>query len=277
MKKLIALFLFIIMSAQADEYRTFTVEDGRTLKARIIAYDATTGMVQIQRQDNNKLTVPTAAFSKKDQTYITAWQATQDFLSTSKLKLNLKRNEVKSWKKEHEADLSQIKLGKGGGKRDGIEVIATDDNTQYKYDLMIENKGSVPLKNVTVEDRVYYEQEKAVKDDDDKKRRKESGQDDAEERVRYNAVNENKVKDGAARLKPIEPKETKTISTGSVTILKRTVDKPYQDKINLRGSLTGAWVRLTMKGPDGNTVVREIASPASIMKKYPWDQEEEQP
>ena len=276
MKKLITLIVIIHLSARADEYRTFTAEDGRTLKAKVISYDATTGKVQIQRADNNKLTVPAAAFSKKDQTYITFWQAAQDFLSTSKLKLDLKRNEVKSWKKEHEADLSQIKLGKGGGKRDGVEVIATDNHTQYKYDLLIDNNGSASLENIILEYRIYYEQEKAVKNEADEKRRKESGKEDAEERIRYNAVTENKVKDGAARLKPIEPKETKTISTGSVTILKRTVDKPYQDKINLKGSLTGAWVRLTMKGPDGEKVVREIALPASIMKKYPWNPEEEE-
>ena len=276
MKKLITLIVLINLSVRANEYRTFTAEDERTLKAKVVAYDATTGKVQIQREDNKKLTVPTAAFSEKDQTYITAWQATQDFLSTAKLKLELKRNEVKSWKKEHEADLSQIKLGKGDGKRDGIEVIATDNNTQYKYDLLIENKGSASLKNITVEYRVYYEQEKAVKDEEGEKRRKESKQEGAEKRVRYNAVNENKVKDGAARLKPIEPKETKTISTGSVTIMKRTVDKSYQDKINLKGSLAGAWVRLSMKGPDGKKVVREIAQPDSVMKKYPWNPEEEE-
>jgi uncharacterized protein YxeA len=275
MKKWILIFTLINLTVFADQFRTFTAQDGRTLKAKVLTYDAVSGKVQIEREDQKNLTVSSTAFSEKDQIYLSAWLAAQDFRSTSKLKLELKRNEVKSWKKEHEADLSQIKRGKGDGKRDGIEVIATDHNTQYKYDLLIENRGSVSLKNVIVEYRVYYEQEKAVKDEVDEKRRKESGQEDAEERVRYNAVNENKVKDGAARLKPIEPKETKTISTGSVTILKRTVGKSYQDKINLKGSLAGAWVRLTMKGPDGQKIVREIARPASIMKKYPWNPEEE--
>ncbi|VGO23394.1 hypothetical protein [Pontiella sulfatireligans] len=274
MKKLILLFTLITLSASAVEYRTFTAQDGRTLKAKVLAYNGTTGQVQIQREDKKKLTVASAAFSKKDQTYIAAWQAALEFMAPGKLKLELKRNEVKSFKKDHEADLSKIKTGRGG-ERDGIEIIATDKNTQYKFDLQIENKGSVPLNKVTYEYRVYYEQEKPVKDAEDETRRKESGEKDTDERVRYNAVNENKVKDGSARLKPINPKDSKVMSTGIVTILKRTAGKPYQDKINLKGSLAGAWVKLTMKSPDGETLVREVASPASIMKKFPWDPVEE--
>ncbi len=271
MKKLILCITLINIAVFSDEFHTFTAQDGRTLRARVLSYNGATDQVQIEREDNRKLTVNSSAFSDKDQAYIAAWQAAQDFMLPSKLKLELERKEVKNWKKEHEADLSQIKLGKGDGKRDGIEVIATDKNTEYKFDLHIENKSSVPLNKIILEYRVYYEQEKPVKDAEDEKRRKESGREDADERVHYNAVNENKVKDGSARLKPIEPGSDQTVSTASVTILERTVDKPYQDKINLKGSLAGAWVKLTMKSPDGETLVREIATPASIMKKYSWD------
>jgi hypothetical protein len=185
MKKLIMLITLAGFSAGADEYRTFTAQDGRALKAKVLAYNGTTDQVQIQREDKKKLTVTGAAFSEKDQAYIAAWQAAQDFMSSSKLKLELKRNEVKSSKKEHEADLSQIKLGRDGDKRDGVEVIATDISTQYKFDLHIENKGTVPLDKITFEYRVYYEQEKPVKDEEDETRRKESGEEDAAERVRY--------------------------------------------------------------------------------------------
>lgn len=276
MKSLILFVACISLQTLAQAYRTFTAEDGRTLKARVIAYDAASGKVQIEREDRKRLTVDSSAFSPKDQIYIDTWQAVQDFMSASKFKVELRRTEVKNWKKEHEADLSKIKLGKGGGKRDGIEVIATDKNTQYKYDLHIENKGVVPLNKVIFEYRIYYEQEKPVKDAEDEQRRKASGRDDAEERVRYNAVNEDKVKEGRARLKPIAPKDPRILSTGTVTILERTVGKPYQDKINLKGSLAGAWVRLTMKSPDGETLVREVASPDSIMKKYTWEPKEEE-
>jgi hypothetical protein len=81
---------------------------------------------------------------------------------------------------------------------------------------------------------------------------------------------------GKVRVKPMEPGEEKTVSTGSVTILKRTVGKSHEDKINLEGTLAGAWIKLTMKSPDGESLVREIALPSGIMKKYPWNPEEEE-
>lgn len=273
MRKLIGLFALIAMAAQADDsYRTFTAEDGRTLKARIIQYDSAGGKVQIEREDRKKLTVPATAFSEKDQNYIKAWEAAQAFMSTAKFKLEIEQDEVKSTKKEHNIDIGEESSGGRRGGESGVVTVAIDKNTQYRYTLAVENKSGVALKNIMLEYRIYYEQEKPVNDEKANKGRAE----DDPRPERHMAVSENKVKDGRARVKTIEPKESRVIATGSATLLKRSASRPWGDKIDLKSNLSGAWIRLTMKGADGEKLVREIASPANIPKKFPWDPPDEE-
>lgn len=276
MKKLIGLILLFTLSAHADEtFRTFTANDGRTLKAKIISYDTASDKVHIQREDKKKLTVPSTAFSEEDQTYIQKWNVGQLFISESKFKLELQRVEVGEKKKEHEVDFTDEVNAGGGGRRGGSSgptIVAVDKITQYKYTLAIDNKSDVEFKNVTLEYRIFYEQEKAVLDEKANQGRDE----DSTRPERYMAVEQNKVKDGKVRIKPIKSGEIKEISTGATVLIKRSATRPWEDKINLKCNLTGAWIKLTMKGPDGEELVRDIATSSTIMKKYSWEIPEEE-
>lgn len=271
MKKLILLFASLTLACHAaDEYRTFTAQDGRTLKAKIITYDDSTGKVQIQREDSTLITANRSAFSKKDQTYIKTWSATGVFTSTSKLKAEVKRNIGKPTKKEIEVDMStQTGRGSRGG---GTQVVATDKKTSYKFDLLLENKGDISLTNIKMEYRIFYNQEKPIEDEKANAQRDEN--DTRPER--YLALDEDKVKSGEARLKSIGAGESETLSTGSVSILKRSANRTWGSNINLKGDLAGVWFKLTMRAPDGTQLIREIAQPESIRKKYSWDVEETQ-
>jgi hypothetical protein len=276
MKILVGLIFLIATATHADDkFRTFTANDGRTLKARILVYDAATDKVQIQREDQKKLTVSTASFSEKDQTYIKKWHAAQIFNSAANLKLEIERVEVKSSKKEHEVDISE-ELGGGGrrgGGETGMQTVAIDKSTQYKFNLLMDNKSDLDLKNITMEYRIFYEQQKAVKDEKANKGRQE----DDPRPERYMAIDEDKIKEGKVRIKPFESRSSKQVSTGSVILMKRSASRAWGDKIDLKSNLIGAWIKLTMKGPDGETLVREIATSNSIPEKYSWDtpQEEE--
>lgn len=270
MKIQIALALLFSVTALAqDTFRTFTVSDGRTLKAKILSYDERKEQVQIQREDKQKLTVSPTSFTEKDQTYIKKWYAAQVFMSPNLLKLELKRNESETTKKEHEVDMSQLNSGRRGGS--GITQVAVDKRTPVKYDLTLKNASTAQLNNMMIEYRIYYDQQKPVLDEKANKNRP----DDTDLPERYMAVDELKVKDGSARLKPAEPDSTRTVSTDSIILLNRAANRPYGDKITLKSNLHGVWVRLTMKGPDGEMLSRDIASSASIMKKFPWDLPEE--
>lgn len=273
MKQLIGLISMLALIAQAnDGLRTFTASDGRSLEARILHYDNHSGKVQIERADKKKITVPATAFTDKDRAYIKSWYAAQMFGSTSKFKLELERDEADNSKKEHEVDFGEEFGGGRRGGPTGIQTAAIDKNTKYKFHLTLENKSDIPLKVYLMEYRIYYEQEKAVLDEKANKGRSEG--DPRPER--HMPLAEQKVKDGKARIGTIAPGETKTVSTGSITITKRSANRPWGKYIDLKGTVSGAWIRLTAKGPNGEKIVREISSPESIMKKFPWDVPEEE-
>lgn len=267
MKRIIGITILMAIAAAAEDYRTFTAADGRTLKARVLEYNGTTDQVQIEREDGKKLTVAPAAFSEKDQKYIKSREAASAFMSASKFKLDISRDEVKNTRKDHEVDIGEEFSGGRRGGASGVVTVATDKTTQYKYKLSVENKSSVPLSNITMEYRIYYSQQKAVKDAEANEDRRE----DDPRPERHMAVDEDKVKDGRGRLNPVEPKETRDVATSAVTLLKRSANRQWGDMIDLKSSLSGVWIKLTMRGPDGQKLIREIASPESVMKKFPWD------
>lgn len=269
MRILIGLLTLVAVITHAeDHYRTFTAKDGRTLNAKIIQYDAHADKLQIERQDKKKITVPSIAFSEKDQAYIKKWHIAQVFLSGTQFKIDVEREEVTSSKKEHEVDMSE---GFGGSRRSGIQTVAIDKNTQYKYTLLIDNQSDLSLQNVTMEYRIYYKQQMPVKDAKANKNRQEK--DPRPEQ--YMAVDQDKVKDGKVRIEPIEPHSESELSTDSVTLLKRSSNRPWGDKVDLKSDLSGAWIKLTMRGPEGEILVREVASSSSIMKKFLWDAPQE--
>ncbi|VGO20594.1 hypothetical protein [Pontiella sulfatireligans] len=272
MMKLIGLIILATAATYADEaYRTFTAQDGRTLSARIVSYDAASGKVLIERADKKRITVAPTAFSAKDQRYVDAWQTAQHFLSTSKFKLDVVRKEVNSTKKEHEVDIGEEEAGGRRGGDSGVQTVAIDKITHYKFNLLIENKTKIPVKNLTMEYRIYYDQEKAVKDEKANKNRRE----DDPRPERYLSMEESKVKEGKLKIRAIEAGESKEFPTQSVSILKRSASRTWGDKIDLKGSLEGVWIKLSMQGPGRDKLVREIALPPSIPKKYSWDPVEE--
>jgi len=264
---IVVLTMCALTTLAKEELRTFTAQDGRTLKARVLSYDATTDKVQIERADKKKMTVPSTAFSKKDPSYIKKWHATDVFQSTSKFKVKLEREEVKSTKKEHNVDIGEDFGGGRRGGESGVITVAIDKNTQYRFRVLMENSSDTALNNITLEYRIFYEQQKAVLDEKANKGRRE----DDPRPERYRAVDQDKIKDGAVRVKPIESRSSKELTTGNVVLLRRSASRPWGDKIDLKSSLSGAWIQLTMKGPDGEKIVRSLATSTSIPKKYSWE------
>lgn len=264
--KMLIILLLTSAIAQANEFRTFTTQDGRTLKAAVTRYDTASGTLQIQREDGKKISVSVDTFSDDDKTYAAQWLAAQVFASTSQLKLDITREELKSSKTDLEIDLTDTDSPRGGS---GIRNIGTDKNTQYRFILNMNNSSAVPLENLSMEYRLYYSQEKAELDKDASEKLPEDRPDI------YKAVNEEKVKKSSGELKPLEAKGEKQVATKPVTLLKRTVNnRDYEDKINLKSDLHGIWIKVTMRGPDGERIVREIAYPPSIPGKFDWDRED---
>jgi hypothetical protein len=273
MKSLIGIILLVSFQAVAQTtYRTFTSTDGRALKAVIIDFNEPKDEVTIQREDGKKISVKPAAFSEQDQAYIQNWYAAKVFMSENKFQLKLNDKKGETTKKNHEVDYSEQNSGRGSGR--GMQIVAVDQTTVYDLNLTLKNTSTAELKNMMLEYRMYYEQQKAEIDEEANESRPN---DDESIPDRHMAVDEQKVKEGSARLKPAEPGSERTITPGNIKLLKRTATgRGYGDKINLDSKLIGAWARLTMKGPDGETLTRDVATSSTIMKKFPWDTPEEQ-
>lgn len=267
MKMFTWILLLVCMTAGAqDQYRIFTTQDGRNLKAVVTMYDAISGKLQVQREDGKKVTVPISTFSEKDKVYAESWLAARTFESSSKLQLKITREEVKTTKSDIEVDMSENTGPKGGS---GLRLIGTDKNTQYRFILNMKNSAAVPLENLSMEYRLYYAQEQAVLD----KERSEKQPDDRPDI--YMAINKENVRKSSGKIKPIEARGEKQVATKPVNLLQRTINgRGMENNINLKSDLHGIWIKLIMEGPDGESIVREIAYPPSIPKKFDWDQEE---
>ncbi|MEM8953432.1 MAG: hypothetical protein AAGD22_04695 [Verrucomicrobiota bacterium] len=79
MRPLISLTLTILLAsptlAEADDFRTFTSSDGKSLEAKLIAATATEAT--IIREDGKEFTLPLSRLSTDDQAYITTWSEEQ--------------------------------------------------------------------------------------------------------------------------------------------------------------------------------------------------------
>ena len=61
------------ISSVADNYRTFTDKEGRTVNARILKVHSETRKITLERDNKKIVIVPVSIFSKADQTYISEW------------------------------------------------------------------------------------------------------------------------------------------------------------------------------------------------------------
>ncbi len=267
---ILGILLGLASLASAD-LRTFTALDGRTLKAQITDYNEPKGVVTIQREDGKSISVKPEAFSEKDQTYIRKWHEGQVFLSETKLQLDLKGKKGETTKQDHEVDYSEQSSGRGSGR--GTQIVAVDQRTKYDLNLTLKNISKAELKNIALEYRIFYEQQKPVLDEEANKNRPTDDEDIPDI---YKAEDETKVREGKARLKPAEPGSDRTITPATFTLLKRSATgRGYGDKITLQSGFIGAWVRLTMKGADGETLTRDVYTSNTIPKKFSWETPEE--
>jgi len=227
----------------------FTLKDGRTLKAEIVSYNAKLKKVELKREDGKRIPVNPSVFAEEDQKYIMAW-ATLDGVRNERLfKVNCEKDLVEKWKKEEMGDVTY-----DGG--DPVkELLSTSRFERYVFELNLENKNEFALENLTLEYRVFYEQEVAV---GASKVEAKSG-----------------VLPGKLDVKRVGPREKMKLKTEAVVLR----DTQYPSSITFKGGATmgresgeieGIWVRITAAGADGQTVSRDVFEPSSLEGKHKW-------
>ncbi|VGO20315.1 hypothetical protein [Pontiella sulfatireligans] len=297
MKTLIVLFSCITLVAQAaEEFREFTARDGRTLKAKVITYDAGSGKVKIEREDGQRISVQRNAFQPDDQAYIRQWTPCGLFLDASKLTVLPRCTTVKKWRRKHEGtqmgggQQGGSQGGPGGGRQGGGQggpgggdegsmgggssVLATDKNTKYRYDLTLVNRSGIPLGGMKAEYRIFYMQERPVREEvpfagESNARQGQSG---GMQQGTFVAQPEAQVKRGVLEIGQLDAGDRVKLSTTDFVILERNAGRQAQGTmIDLEATVNGIWIKVFMKAPDGSLVERDIALPKRIMKDYRWD------
>ncbi len=77
----VVLAVWTVWAVRADEFRTFTAGDGRTIEARIVEYNPSRQKLKIERRSGQSAWVEPAVFSEADREYIQSWIKASEFLS----------------------------------------------------------------------------------------------------------------------------------------------------------------------------------------------------
>jgi hypothetical protein len=248
--------LFLMMGLIAagtvyGEMHAFTLPDGRTLEAEVVDFNGRLGTVVLKRADGKRIPIKPEVFIEADQQYIREWSKTLAFRSENVLKISCADDVVKDWKKEETQD---IRYTDGSVEKDFIVNIKKYEQIAFNFEF--NNLGDAPLKGISMEYCIYYEQSNMAMD-----KKPETVQ---------------KVFQGKETVPEIPVKKKVSMTTKPVEI--------YEDNLNNipqggdgdvrrpgKGDVHGMRARLYMTTSSGEKVMREVSSPSTLSEKnYPW-------
>ena len=241
MSRLIAIVVFLVSVISVcgvnAEMHDFSLQDGRILEAEIVDYNAKLVQVELKRTDGKRVKVQPSIFVENDQEYIQEWASLDGFRNKSFFKVECKKNTVEKWKED--GNIHEVR------------------HERLEYEVSLENRSAVPIKNLKVEYCIYYEQEKSL-----------PGQ-------KKTTAKLSKV--GKLDIDKLATKEKRTLATESVVLNRydfNSTDFYYDsgDPESARGELKGIWLRLTVSVTGGQKVVRDLFEPSSIEGKYTWQE-----
>lgn len=235
-RKIVTLTLCFCAATAFAELHEFNLPDGRSIKAEIVGYNARLGKVELKLGNGSRKKVSPAVFVQADQDYIQDWAALEGFRNSSAFKVECSKKKLESWKEGN--DVEEYKYEK------------------YVYEVMLENRTASTIDNMSVEYRIYYEQE--VNDGNTKK-----------------VVDRELVKKGALDVDDIRTKEVLRLKTEPVVIheYEYNISDYYReggDPESTTGEIQGIWLRISVKTPGGQTAVRDIYEPSSLKGKHRW-------
>jgi hypothetical protein len=143
MIKYIYLFLLALaVIAFADDYRSFTDTQGRTISAKILKVDERAGKVTLEADNKKRATVPISIFSETDQEYINAWSpANQPEAATSNTLTARDHKMVRIHPEEYRGALRNPLKGFRPRMRDGSHEYGTLCRVYLKWNELERNAG----------------------------------------------------------------------------------------------------------------------------------------
>lgn len=233
------------------ELHEFKLPDGRSIKAEIVDFNAKLGVAELKLENGSVKKIKPSIFVKDDQDYISGWAQLAGFRSPSFFKITCQTDLVEKWKETETGDISYS---------DGSTEEATISETKYErfvYEIKLENRNAVPLKNIKIEYRIFYEQGLGGSGDERSKL----------------TVSKKKVS-GDLDLASLAPKKKLILKTKPVVIHEKEYSGDFDytggDPVKESGDIKGIWLQVSTKGADGKKVIRNVYEPASIHGKYTW-------
>ncbi|WP_372795496.1 hypothetical protein [Pontiella sp.] len=298
MKPLItALLCAVALGAHAQfntmEPRAFSNAEGKTLTDRIVKYDSETETVTFEK--NGK--IPLDTFSEADRKYILHWAQVEGFRSSMRFKLEVDKSSWASMKHEQNVTPYYIDAVQIPGKRTpNHTIIELEDYEEYTavyleaegFEIKIRNQNFFPIENITVESKIFYEQEQYILPDSLFL---------SSENEYTDSVVTNRFRFLSETIPIIIPREEVFLNSEAAIIVDQQVERSslvstsnneddsdddsddgtesvegfgeWDDHGRRRkGRVLGVWFRVGIVGLDGEMVWRDIASPNSIMDKW---------
>jgi len=226
--------LFLFHTAVAVETVHLTNQSGDVIKGSIAVYNPPAEGVKIKIAGLYKV-IPFSEFTEESQGKINQWLADKKFKSSSGLRIEI------------EEDLTRYTTNGSefmpGGGRD--EVYYKADIEEVYYDVKVENRSWVDLKDLVMDYQIFYEQEPPG---------------ELLPSQKYRKVDQFSF--------DLAPKEIRTFETELVTIQDRTLTQcPSNDTYNVykngasktsEGRLGGMLLRITKPSSSGKELVRTV-------------------
>jgi len=237
--------LLCIASALAGwaegEFHVFTDMQGRAVMLKVVDCDLTHNKVMVEREDGRRRSVKVSGFSESDQAYIKAWYMANELISEQNLRISIDEEIIRR-DEDIQGRIYQGRTLVGG-------IVGESKHEQIAYVIAIENRSELPVEQVQIEYKIYYEQAE-----------------------RHMKVREQKIFFQSGRLPTLEARGKVTFKTQSVEVIReRLFGKRYADHRPAEGYVHGIRGRLIVKLSDKQEVVREFQYPSSLSdKRYPW-------
>ncbi|MDF7808859.1 hypothetical protein P4E94_15530 [Pontiellaceae bacterium B12219] len=239
--KLFLMMCLVVAGTVYGENHTFTLKDGRTLDAEIVAFEG--GKVTLKRPDGKRIPVASDVFVDADIAYINEWAMFEGVRSSSKFKMSFDRRTISSWDYER---LGTIHYS--GGSFEENQVVGKTDFDEQAFEIELNNRNKYALSDLILEYNIYYEQEINTVDDEPGKY------------VLYDSM----------KLGSIGGQSKQDILTKSVIVYKDESNSEFINSRVLKGDVLGIVCRICTVQKGKKVVLRQESLPKSLVNTAVW-------
>lgn len=240
--KIIGLIFMIAgatLSTHAEEdYRMFMSTDGRSIEARIVEYNPSRNKLRIERRGKNAIWVGADVFSEQDRKYIKQWVAASMFLSSSNLRIALK-------KESHGSNGSKSSLKEGD---------------KVAFEVELQNRSKQSLEALRIEYRYYIKNEGSGKSSDTER--------SVDGRLQVGTLKPGGRKKVSTLIVSLETTYKKVQDSYTdiygIQRFDTSIAKDRED------DLLGIWVRIYGPKVEGRALYRDVTYPSGLADKVAW-------